>query len=132
MAARRARDINVPDLLRLTIKINSKTNGVKETTKEGKVMQKEETTGKIRVTEEHKDATQTRVASRGRTPTTIKMQVGKALTRGGDLKTTVITTKASIAGVTRGTDATTGDISEDMSQQGLFNWLRLINLLFDT
>lgn len=110
-----ARDTNDLDLLHRMIKINSRTNGVKEAMIEGKATQKKATIDRTRGTEERKDVTQTRVASLDRTLITIETQVGKIKIREEDPKTTVITTKASIAGIIKGTDVTTGDISEDIN-----------------
>jgi hypothetical protein len=113
----RIKDFNVLDPLHRTIKISNKINGVQEMTIEGMATQIGAITDRPRVIEDHKDAIRTRAVSPVRTHITIvEMQGGKAKIQEEDPKMTVITIKASIVEIIKGTDVTTGDISEDINQ----------------
>ncbi len=110
------KDFNVLDPHHLTIKISNKISGVQETTIEGTATLIGAITDRTRVKEDHRDAIQTRAASLVRTHITIEMQAGKAQIQEEGPKTTANTIKARIVGVIKGTDVTTGDISEDINQ----------------
>jgi hypothetical protein len=112
----RAKDFNVLDPHHQTIIINNRISGVQETTIEGMVTLIGVITDKTSLKEDHRDVIQTRAASLVRTHITIEMQAGKAQIQEEGPKTTANTIKASIVGIIKGTDVTTGDISEDINQ----------------
>jgi len=117
MVGRQVKDISVPGLLPPTTS-SSKNNGAQETMIGEKDILKKVITDRLKEIDELNDVIQTLVASLVKTLSTIEKPHIKARMLKAGLKMIVITTKAreDIAAVTKGTDAKTEDISEDMCQ----------------
>lgn len=118
MAERQAKGISVPGLPPPTTS-SSKNNGAQETMTGEKVMLIKAITDRLKGIDELNDVIQTLVASLVKTLSTIETQHIKALLLKASPRMIVITTKAreDIVAVTKGTDAKTEDISEDMCHQ---------------